>query len=133
MSRTGRRRPSRSCARSPPECRRHDEAASDAVRVGCSAVASSCHFPRTEGEPMSAAEKTYPGQCFCGAVTIEVTGEPVGAGYCHCENCRAWSAGPVNAFTLWKPEAVAVTAGEEHIGEYHQTEQSYRQWCQVCG
>ena len=82
---------------------------------------------------MSQEEKTYQGQCYCGAVKIVVTGDPVGAGYCHCASCRSWSAGPVNAFTLWKPEAVKVTQGEDHIGEYHQNERSYRQWCKVCG
>ena len=54
---------------------------------------------------MSEDEKTYEGQCYCGAVKIAVTGDAVGAGYCHCAACRSWSAGPVNAFTLWKPEA----------------------------
>ena len=29
---------------------------------------------------MSQDEKTYKGQCFCGAVEIEVTGDPEGAG-----------------------------------------------------
>ena len=66
---------------------------------------------------MSQNEKTFEGQCLCGAVKLVVTGDPVGAGYCHCANCRSWSAGPVNAFTLWKPEAVAVSEGEELIGE----------------
>ena len=61
---------------------------------------------------MSQEEKTYEGQCFCGAVTIEVTGEAAGAGYCHCKNCRSWSAGPVNAFTLWPTDAVKVTSGQ---------------------
>jgi hypothetical protein len=82
---------------------------------------------------MSQDEKTFKGQCFCGAVTIEVTGDPEGAGYCHCAACRSWSAGPVNAFTLWKPEAVKVTEGEDQIGEYHNNERSYRQWCIACG
>ena len=82
---------------------------------------------------MSADEQTYEGQCYCGAVTIEVTGDPEGAGYCHCAACRSWSAGPVNAFTLWKPEAVKVTQGEDLIGEYNQNERSYRQWCKECG
>ena len=82
---------------------------------------------------MSQGEKTFEGQCFCGAVKLVVTGEPVGAGYCHCASCRSWSAGPVNAFTLWKPEAVKVTKGAEHIGEFHKTEHSYRKWCKVCG
>ena len=58
-------------------------------------------------------------------------GDPEGAGYCHCASCRSWSAGPVNAFTLWKPEAVEVTQGEDQIGEYHQNERSYRQWCKA--
>ena len=35
-----------------------------------------------------------------------MTGAPEGMGYCHCRSCRSWSGGPVNAFTLWKPEAV---------------------------
>lgn len=28
------------------------------------------------------------GTCFCGAVEIEVSGEPVAMGYCHCASCR---------------------------------------------
>src|SRR5258708_37295457 len=45
------------------------------------------------------------GECFCGTVKIEVSGDPEGMGYCHCQSCRQWSGGPVNAFSLWKPEA----------------------------
>ena len=33
---------------------------------------------------MSQDEKTFKGQCLCGAVTIVVAGDPEGAGYCHC-------------------------------------------------
>ena len=39
----------------------------------------------------------------------------------------------MNAFTLWKPDAVKVTKGEEHIGEFEANERSHRQWCTVCG
>jgi hypothetical protein len=77
--------------------------------------------------------QTYNGSCFCGAVQLAVTGDPVAAGYCHCESCRKWSAGPVNAFSLWKPEQVKVTTGADKIGTYHKTEQSYRKFCTVCG
>jgi hypothetical protein len=42
---------------------------------------------------MSTDEKTYEGQCYCGAVKIVVTGDPAGAGYDHCVPCRSWSAG----------------------------------------
>ena len=55
----------------------------------------------------AAQTETYRGACFCGAVQLTVTGEPAAMGYCHCESCRQWSAGPVNAFTLWKPELCA--------------------------
>jgi hypothetical protein len=76
---------------------------------------------------------SHTGKCFCGAVEITVTGEPVGAGYCHCASCRSWSAGPANAFTLWKPESVKVTKGGDNVGVFHKTERSYRKWCKTCG
>ena len=43
----------------------------------------------------------HTGNCFCGAVEIEVSGAPEAMGYCHCRSCRSWSGGPVNAFSLW--------------------------------
>jgi hypothetical protein len=76
---------------------------------------------------------TYEGSCFCGAVQVSVTGDPVAAGYCHCSSCRSWSAGPVNAFTLWKPETVKFTRGADKVGTYHKTETSYRKYCTTCG
>ena len=79
------------------------------------------------------SEATYKGRCFCGQVELTVSGEPAGMGYCHCSSCRAWAAAPVNAFTLWKPESVEVTKGEEFIGVFHKTEQSHRQFCVKCG
>lgn len=78
-------------------------------------------------------EKSYKGSCFCGAVAFTVSGEPAAMGYCHCESCRHWSAGPVNAFTLWKPDAVHVTRGADNIGTFNKTPQSYRKWCKTCG
>jgi len=77
--------------------------------------------------------KQYQGACFCGAVQFTVTGAPAAMGYCHCESCRHWSAGPVNAFTLWQPDAVRITRGADNVGTYHKTEKSYRKWCKTCG
>lgn len=78
-------------------------------------------------------EKAYSGSCFCGAVQFTVNGDPEAMGYCHCESCRHWSAGPVNAFTLWKLEALKVSRGAEHIDSYNKTVNSYRKWCKKCG
>jgi len=79
------------------------------------------------------AMNTYKGSCFCGAVQFSVTGEPAAMGYCHCESCRTWSAGPVNAFSLWKPEQLKVSKGADNIGKYNKTPRSGRQWCKSCG
>jgi hypothetical protein len=81
---------------------------------------------------MSAAT-VYQGSCFCGAVQLNVTGEPAAMGYCHCESCRRWSAGPVNAFSLWPNDAVRVTRGAGEIASYAKTPKSVRKWCRSCG
>jgi len=73
------------------------------------------------------------GRCFCGAVEFEVTGKPAAMGYCHCSSCREWSASPVNAFTLWPPNAVTVTRGAERLERFQRTERSIRRWCTQCG
>ena len=73
------------------------------------------------------------GKCFCGAVEIEVTGKPTAMGYCHCRSCRSWSAGPVNAFTLWRPDQVRVTKGAAQIATFAKTAASERQYCKKCG
>jgi hypothetical protein len=39
----------------------------------------------------------------------------------------------VNAFTLWKPAAVRVTTGAEHVGTFQKTPVSERQYCSKCG
>ena len=79
--------------------------------------------------------ETHHGSCFCGAVRVEVSGAPQVMGYCHCGSCRSWSAGPVNAFTIWPAEAVKVTAGAEHVATFRKTPESIsdRQYCTRCG
>lgn len=75
----------------------------------------------------------YQGSCFCGAVKFQVSGTPEAMGYCHCDSCRRWSAGPVNAFSLWPYDSFEVLAGADQVDEFHLTEQSYRKWCKKCG
>ena len=85
----------------------------------------------TDSEKLNAF--THKGSCFCGSVGIEVRGAPEAMGYCHCRSCRSWSAGPINAFTLWKPENVKVTKGADLIGQFKKTEMSERRFCGKCG
>jgi hypothetical protein len=79
--------------------------------------------------------ETHTGRCYCGAVTIEVRDAPLEMGYCHCENCRCYSAAPVSAFTLWKKENVNITkgAGAELLERFKSSDISERRYCTKCG
>jgi len=76
---------------------------------------------------------SYKGSCFCGAVEVEVTGEPDVMGYCHCGSCRSWSASPVNAFALWGKDRVRIVAGEDQVTSFAKTSFSERHSCARCG
>lgn len=82
----------------------------------------------------------YKAHCFCGEVEFTLTGSPEVMAYCHCESCRQWSAGPVSAFTLWKPDDIQITGGKENIDGFtgnplsnDGTVVSNRTWCRKCG
>jgi hypothetical protein len=62
-------------------------------------------------------------------VEIEVGGNPLEMAYCHCKNCRRYSAAPVSAFTLWKKENVKVTKGEEFLRRFKSSDISERGYC----
>lgn len=85
------------------------------------------------GAAVKADAASYKAACFCGAVEVEVTGKPIFAGYCHCADCQAWSAAPINAFSLWKSGDVRITRGMSEIGTFAKTENSYRKFCKTCG
>ena len=78
-------------------------------------------------------ENNLKASCFCGGVELDIEGEPEAMGYCHCDSCRHWSAGPVNAFSLWEPSRVKVLKGEKNLRVYAKTEKSLRKWCSDCG
>ncbi len=46
---------------------------------------------------------------------------------------KAWSAAPINAFSLWPSASVRITKGEAEIATFHKTENSYRKYCKICG
>lgn len=82
----------------------------------------------------------YTGECFCSAVGFSLHGAPELMVYCHCDSCRHWSAGPINAATLWQPDRFTITRGAELLNVFDRiaaTENregpSHRQWCTRCG
>lgn len=93
--------------------------------------ADGAQVQRIQEEIMTA--DTHAGSCFCGAVEFEAIGAPREMGYCHCESCRAYSGGPLNAFALWQTHNVRITKGAEHVGSFNRTGMSDRQFCRKCG
>lgn len=86
------------------------------------------------------SNNNYKGACFCGDIEFDIEGSPEAMAYCHCESCRQWSAGPVSAFTLWKPEKVTITKGADNMAMFDQNPLSgdaevvsKRAWCKTCG
>lgn len=75
----------------------------------------------------------YRASCFCGTVEIEASGTPAIMGYCHCDDCQAWLAAPINAFSLWPQEQVRIVKGEQSVGTYNKTENAHRKFCTTCG
>ena len=69
---------------------------------------------------------THKGTCYCGAVQIETTGDPIDMGFCHCDGCRKYSGAPIAAFTLWKPEQVKITKGADSLGKFKSSDISVR-------
>ena len=70
------------------------------------------------------------GQCHCGAVTYEVSGEPTHRALCHCKDCRRHSGAPMVGWALFPNDQVTIT-GETR--EYSSSEHGRRHFCASCG
>jgi hypothetical protein len=78
-------------------------------------------------------ERTRKSGCMCGAVAVEITGEPAVMAYCHCASCRGWLGAPIHAAALWPTPNVNVVKGEGRLGLFKKTEASHRYFCSGCG
>ena len=79
---------------------------------------------------MSDETNQFAGECYCGKVTVTVSGSPVVQGYCHCRSCRKWHAAPVNAWSLWRSRDVVIV-GETRTATLGG--RSNRISCTACG
>ena len=76
---------------------------------------------------------SHTGSCYCGAIVMEMNGDPLDMGYCHCANCRRYSGAPFNPFILWKEQDVKITKGEDLLTHFQSSEISDRRFCSKCG
>lgn len=75
----------------------------------------------------------YKAGCTCGAVELEISGDPAVQAYCHCNSCRGWLGAPIHAAALWPSSSVKIVKGADNLGLYKKTEASLRRFCKSCG
>ncbi|MEP6343787.1 MAG: GFA family protein [Maricaulaceae bacterium] len=56
--------------------------------------------------------KQHTGGCLCGNVRIEITGEPMTSGVCHCGQCQKNCGGNAAALMVFPTTAVKITKGK---------------------
>jgi len=76
---------------------------------------------------------TIHGECFCGAVTYQVTGKLFDARSCHCSRCRKVFSGQASAYALVDPSEFEWLTGEESLSSYIGEHGAGYRFCSNCG
>ncbi len=76
---------------------------------------------------------TVSGECFCGAITYEVSGNLFDARSCHCSRCRKAFSSQASAYALVDPDEFEWLTGEDLLTSYINDVGFGLQFCSVCG
>jgi hypothetical protein len=71
------------------------------------------------------------GQCFCGAIGYQVSGEPELVALCHCSDCQRASGAPMVAWAMFPETALTLTKGTPKTINSSGT--AMRSFCADCG
>ena len=69
-------------------------------------------------------------ECHCGAVRVELSGEPRVQFFCHCDDCQAMHGAAYIPVAMYPAEAVKVTRGTPRVWSLKATA---RTTCPECG
>jgi hypothetical protein len=69
-------------------------------------------------------------QCHCGAVRVELSGEPKAQYFCHCDDCQVVHGAAYIPVAMYPAEAVRVTHGDPSVWKLRATP---RTTCRACG
>ena len=77
---------------------------------------------------------TIKGGCLCGAVTYEITGEPMFAGHCGCESCQKSSGTGHNSVAAY-PDGQIQRHGAttKYVEQGDSGQPTTREFCPTCG
>ena len=76
------------------------------------------------------------GRCLCGAVTYELSGDPIATAVCHCEHCQRQSGGPFSVNLVIHESQLAVNGAlqtYDERGELGDDVYVRRKFCGTCG
>ncbi len=76
-------------------------------------------------------EPDHLGKCLCGAVKIEVMGEPKWVGHCHCPSCQKATSAAFATYAGFDKASVLIT-GEE-LTVFRSSPGVTRRFCNKCG
>ena len=74
---------------------------------------------------------TRSGQCLCGAIRYQLSGEPKSVALCHCADCRRSAGAPVVAWAMFPEAALTLTQGTPKTINSSAT--AMRSFCADCG
>ena len=71
------------------------------------------------------------GRCYCGAITFRGALKPHCVAYCHCEDCRRATGGPVAAFAAFSEGELVFSPNEGKAVSVNA--EATRTFCEACG
>lgn len=79
------------------------------------------------------SEKQRSGSCFCGEVTVTVTGKPISVSICHCTICQRLGGGPFGVQSLHRPADFSVNKDQQDSWSIQTSKNVTRYRCKDCG
>jgi hypothetical protein len=73
----------------------------------------------------------HSGQCLCGAICYQLSGEPKVVAVCHCSDCRRHAGAPMVAWAMYPEASLTVTLGVPKTINSSGT--AMRSFCPDCG
>ena len=71
------------------------------------------------------------GQCLCGAIRYQLTGEPRHVAVCHCRDCRRSAGAPMVSWAMFPESALTLLQGQPKTINSSGT--AMRSFCPDCG
>jgi hypothetical protein len=74
---------------------------------------------------------TLNGQCLCGAIRYQLTGEPRHVAVCHCRDCRRSAGAPMVSWAMFPESALTLLQGQPKT--INSSGSAMRSFCPDCG